>query len=122
MLESIPAAYQMKMESLLMLTLDSTCLQYLVKIIVMGGGGGGEDFYCTGGPTLTELKESLLSSPSTISCLSCDSPPTDVIWEKDGERIYSNSSSIYQLTQTLVNRKTSTYNNTLTINGTIEKM
>ena len=75
---------------------------------------------CAGGPSITELEESLLSSPSTISCLSRDSPPTDVIWEKDGERIYSNSSSIYQLTQTLVNRKNSTYNNILTINGTIE--
>ena len=40
-------------------------------------------------------------------------------WERDGERIYQNDTN-YQFSQILVNRISSTYNNTLSINGTIE--
>ena len=41
------------------------------------------------------------------------------MWERDGERIYQNDTN-YQFSQILVERTSSTYNNTLTINGTIE--
>ena len=58
----------------------------------------------------------------TLSCVSYGSPPTEVIWERDGERIYFNdtSSDVYHPNQMLLNRTTSAYNNTLTINATIE--
>ena len=62
---------------------------------------------------------SLTESPFTFTCVSSLSPPTEVIWEVDGERIYFNDSfSDYHFTQTLVNRTTSTYNNTLSVNRT----
>ena len=59
---------------------------------------------------------------SILSCVSYNSPPTNVIWERDGERIYFNDTSYaqYQSSQMLMNRTTSAYNNTLTINATIE--
>ena len=41
-------------------------------------------------------------------------------WERDGEELYQNDTANYEFSQTLVDRTTSTYNNTLTINGTIE--
>ena len=55
----------------------------------------------------------------TLSCISYNSPPTNVIWERDEKRIYFNNTS-YQSSQMLMNRITSAYNNTLTINATIE--
>ena len=61
----------------------------------------------------------LMNNVHTISCVSCDTPPTNVIWERDGKRIYFNDTS-YQSSKMLMNRTTSAYNNTLTINATIE--
>jgi hypothetical protein len=51
--------------------------------------------------------------------VSYGTPPTQVVWERDGERIYFNDTT-YHSNQVLLNRTTSTYNNTLTINATIE--
>ena len=74
-----------------------------------------------GAPIISDFIFSLTESPFTFTCVSSLSPPTEVIWEVDGERIYFNDSySDYNLHQTLVNRTTSTYYNTLTVNGTIE--
>ena len=55
----------------------------------------------------------------TLTCVSHGSPPTQVMWDRDGERIYQNDTN-YRFSQILVERTSSTYNNTLTINGTIE--
>ena len=55
----------------------------------------------------------------TLSCVSYNSPPTNVIWEKNEKRIYFNNTS-YQSSQMLMNRTTSAYNSTLTINASIE--
>ena len=72
-------------------------------------------------PILLDFFFSNTESPYTFTCISSLSPPTEVIWEVDGERIYFNDSySDYDFTQTLVNRTTSTYYNTLSVNGTIE--
>ena len=72
-------------------------------------------------PVVASMEHSPLTTPFTISCLTHDSPPMKIIWKKDEEVInFTNNSIDYQLTQTLVNRTSSTYNNTLTINGTIE--
>ena len=61
-------------------------------------------------------------SVHTLSSVSYGSPPTEVIWERDGERIYFNDTYdvFYHSNQVLLNRTTSAYNNTLTINATIE--
>ncbi len=50
-----------------------------------------------------------------ITCTSYYSPPTQVIWEKDGQEIHFENSEMYYSTQTLVNRTTSSYSNDLTI-------
>ena len=50
-----------------------------------------------------------------ITCSSYNSPPTQVIWEKDGKEIHVENSKMYHFSQTLVNRTTSAYSNDLTI-------
>ena len=75
----------------------------------------------SGAPILLDFLFSHTESPYIFTCVSSLSPPTEVIWEVDGERIYFNDSySDYDFTQTLVNCTTSTYYNTLSINGTID--
>ena len=73
-------------------------------------------------PDVSTMDYQLTDSSHTLSCVSSGSPPTHVIWERDGEKIYFNDSSYdsYHSNQVLLDRVTSTYNNTLTINATIE--
>lgn len=73
-------------------------------------------------PYCPAIEYSLTDGIHTLSCASYNTPPTQVIWEKDGERIHSNDTShgTYTPNQVLLNRTTSAYNNTLTINATIE--
>ena len=75
-----------------------------------------------GAPYCPTIEHVVTNKVHTLSCVSYDSPPTEVIWERDGERIYFNdtSSDVYHPNQVLLNRTTSAYNNTLTINATIE--
>ena len=75
-----------------------------------------------GTPYCPTIEHVITNKVHTLSCVSYDSPPTEVIWERDGERIYFNdtSSDVYHSNQVLLNRTTSAYNNTLTINATIE--
>ena len=51
----------------------------------------------------------------SVRCISTGSPATVVSWMKDGV-IIDELSTDYTLTQTITNRATSTYNNTLTVN------
>ena len=76
----------------------------------------------SGAPYCNSIEHVVTHEVHTLSCVSYGSPPTEVIWERDGERIYFNdtSSDIYHPNQVLLNRTTSAYNNTLTINATIE--
>ena len=70
-------------------------------------------------PQCHSIEYTFMDNTHTLSCVSYNSPPTNVVWERDGERIYFNDTS-YQSSQMLMNRTTSAYNNTLTINATIE--
>ena len=70
-------------------------------------------------PQCHSIEYTFMDNIHTLSCVSYNSPPTNVIWERDGKRIYFNDTS-YQSSQILMNRTTSAYNNTLTINATIE--
>lgn len=60
----------------------------------------------------------------SLSCISHFSTPTEVIWERNGMRINktSASSTYYQFKQTLENRFSSTYNNTLLIQDNVEDL
>ena len=70
-------------------------------------------------PFCSDLDDVLTEDLHTLTCVSHGSPPTQVMWERGGERIYQDDTN-YQFSQILVERTSSTYNNTLTINGTIE--
>ena len=65
-------------------------------------------------PLVTALEHTISSSLYTLTCTSTGSPPTTVTWTKDGETLITDGTT-YSLTQTLVNRVTSTYNSTLTV-------
>ena len=61
------------------------------------------------------------NTPFLLSCTSQHSPPTKVIWEKDGQELPINDNvSDYKMTQVLVNRVTSTYISTLTKDGVLD--
>ena len=96
----------------------------VVKFWPESEGGKFQSSCCciiSGAPILLDFLFSNTESSYTFTCVSSLSPPTEVIWEVDGERIYFNDSySDYDFTQTLVNRTTSTYYNILSVNGTIE--
>ena len=63
-------------------------------------------------PNITSLMYD--DAARTLTCVSTGSPATTVTWEKDGVPL-SNDSCIYQLTQTVTDRTTSTYSNVLTV-------
>ena len=67
-------------------------------------------------PHVTTLEQNVSSSITTLTCTSTGSPPTTVTWTKYGVTLPANE-TIYSFSQTLVDRATSTYNNTLTINA-----
>lgn len=56
------------------------------------------------------------SSTFTLKCTSTGSPPTIVIWMKDGTLLENNG--IYQMFQILRNGTTATYDNYLLVNST----
>ena len=76
-------------------------------------------FFLSDPPLCSSLDYVLTEDLHTITCVSHGSPPTQVMWEKEGVRIYRSDTN-HQFSQILVERSSSTYNNTLTINGTIE--
>ena len=68
------------------------------------------------------MEYSLNGEVHTLSCDSYGTPPTQVIWEKDGKVIQFNDSAYrnYHFSQTLTNRTASAYSNVLTITASIE--
>ena len=54
------------------------------------------------------------SASRTLTCTSTDSPATTVTWTKDGDTLTVNGTT-YNVTQTLADRRTSTYENVLTL-------
>ena len=73
-------------------------------------------FLPTAVPRVIALERNISSSFTTLTCTSTGSPPTTVTWTKDGVTLPTDE-TIYSFTQTLVDRATSTYNNTLTIDA-----
>ena len=60
-------------------------------------------------PTISSL--TYQEENRTLTCVSTGSPPTVVSWMKDGENIGHH----FSLSQTITDRASSTYNNTLTV-------
>ena len=62
-------------------------------------------------------------TPFSLLCYSHNSPPTNVVWEKDNEILsLDSSSSRYKMTQVVVDRATSAYVSTLTMDGVLENV
>ena len=60
-------------------------------------------------------------TPLTLSCSSINSPPTEVLWERDNETLSLNfKPGGYQMTQVVVNHVTSAYVSTLTIDDVLD--
>ena len=76
----------------------------------------GHTFLLPAVPRVTTLEQNTSSSFTALTCTSTGSPPTTVTWAKDGVTLPANE-TMYSFTQTLVDRATSTYNNTLTIDA-----
>ena len=69
-------------------------------------------------PSIQTLTYVLTADHLTIRCYTWDTPPTEVIWEKDGERI-PNNSSIYKFRQEIDSRYYSDYLNFLSITASV---
>ena len=60
-------------------------------------------------------------SSSNLTCTSTRSPATTVAWLRDGQPLTVDGST-YQLTQTVSNRRESTYENVLTIHDQLDRV
>ena len=71
---------------------------------------------------MTDLDFSLgEDTPLSLFCFSLNSPPTKIVWEKDNMTLSLDSSSgKYTTSKMLVNRTTSAYVSTLTVDGVLE--
>ena len=68
----------------------------------------------TVGPSISSLTYDEYSR--TLTCISTGSPPTRVVWMKDGSNLTTDGSSPhYCLSQTVTDRAASTYSNVLTV-------
>ena len=82
------------------------------------------------GPTVNDPPLFTPGSPSTITCISTDSPATNVTFMRgsttvgplrDGESV-SVGGVTYELAQRVIDRRESTYENILTINDTLSNL
>ena len=73
---------------------------------------------------MTDLDFSLGGdTPFSLFCFSLNSPPTEILWEKDSATLSLDSvSGRYKTSQILVNRTTSAYVSTLTMDGVLENV
>ena len=72
----------------------------------------------TEGPSISSLTYD--EDSRTLTCVSTGSPPTRVVWMKDGLPLTTDGSSPHYslsltISQTITNRRDSTYNNTLAV-------
>ena len=65
------------------------------------------------------MSRTLTADLLTLYCYTRYTPPTEVFWEKDGERI-PNNSSIYKFRQYMFNRYGSRYINALSVTASVE--
>ena len=66
-------------------------------------------------PNITQLGFTYGPISSNLTCISTGSPATSVAWMRDGQPLTIDGTT-YQLTQTVTNRRMSTYENVLMIN------
>ena len=72
-------------------------------------------------PRVTSLYYTSSTTNVTFTCTSRNSPATTVTWMKDGDTLDIDGEK-YKTYQTVTNRRTSTYENTLVVDGVIENI
>ena len=72
---------------------------------------------CAAPPTVSSLTYDC--STRTLNCTSTDSPATTVTWTRDGDTLTVDGTT-YSMTQTVTDRRTSTYENVLTLPATAD--
>ena len=70
--------------------------------------------FFTGYPTITDITFGGYPAPFILTCTSTGSPPTTIMWQKDGHNITVDGSK-FKLARSIVNRRASIYDNILTI-------
>ena len=74
-----------------------------------------------GRPVMTMLDFSLGENTLSLFCSSLNSPPTEILWEKNSKKLTLNGSSVrYKTSQVVVNRTTSAYVSNLTMDGVLD--
>ena len=62
-----------------------------------------------------------LNDTFTLVCVTTNSPPTNLLWAKDGIPMNMTGTS-HKLTQTVIDRSRSTYKNVLEVDGSVDKL
>ncbi len=76
-------------------------------------------FLIAAAPVVTSLRRTPSSSQFTLICSSTTSPATTVVWTKDGTNLTADG-TLYQSSQVVTDRSSSTYDNILTSTEIIE--
>ena len=77
--------------------------------------------FVTAAPRVTRLYRTSSTTNLTLTCISTNSPATNVTWMKDGDTLDIDGVK-YKTYQTVTNRRTSTYQNTLVVDDDIENI
>ena len=75
----------------------------------------------TAAPRVTSLRRTSSTTNLTLTCTSTTSPATTVTWMKDGDTLDIDGVK-YKTYQTVTNRRTSTYENTLVVDDDRENI
>ena len=73
-------------------------------------------FVITAAPSVTSFQSTSSTTNLTLTCTSTNSPATNVTWMKDGDTLDIDGVK-YKTYQTVTNRRTSTYQNTLVVDN-----
>jgi len=77
--------------------------------------------FVTAAPNVTILRRTSSTTNLTLTCTSTNSPATNVTWMKDGDTLDIDGVK-YKTYQTVTDRRTSTYQNTLVVDDDIENI
>ncbi len=78
-------------------------------------------YFISDSPEVTTIKFTVGGDVAfVLSCYSQNSPPTHVIWKKDGKQLSLSNSTDYKMSQNLLDRVNSSYLSTLSMDGVLD--
>ena len=77
--------------------------------------------FVSAAPRVIILQQDMTNEKFKLVCVSTGSPPTNVIWTKDNSTLHIDGAT-YKMTQTVTNRTSSTYENVLIIEDSIDSL